>query len=146
MAYLSWKALHLIAVVAWFAALFYLPRLFVYHALAEAEQDAASAKRFVVMEKRLWILGKIAFTVMLVAGLSMLLAYPAGAAFFKQGWLHVKLLLIVLLFVYYMHCYRLLKRFARGENQHSHRFYRYFNELPTLALIVIVFLAVLKPF
>jgi putative membrane protein len=134
------KAFHIISMVAWFAGLFYLPRLFVYHA---DTQDAPGIERFELMERRLFALmsigaaATVAFGVLLVAG---------SPLYLKAGWLHVKLVLVALLIGYHLYCYRLLMDFARRRNTHSARWYRLFNEVPSLFLLAIVLLVVLKPF
>ena len=135
------KALHVISVVTWMAGLFYLPRLFVYHATAE---DEASRERFVVMERKLYrgIMGP-SMVATLVFGVWMLYLNPG---WLSQAWLHAKLTLVVLLIGYHHACGSLLKRFARGENRRGHVFYRWFNEVPVLFLIAIVILVVVKPF
>jgi putative membrane protein len=136
------KAWHLIGMVTWFAGLFYLPRLFVYHAMSE---DRTSIERFKVMERKLFYgittPGGI-FT--LVLGLWMLYDY-AWAAFGDQLWLQVKLVLLAVLVAYHVYCGRLLADFRHDHNRHGHVWYRWFNELPVLLLIAIVLLAVLKP-
>ncbi|WP_375741596.1 protoporphyrinogen oxidase HemJ [Pseudomonas boanensis] len=141
MLYLWLKALHIIAIVCWFAGLFYLPRLFVYHAMSE---DAASRERFIIMERKLYrgIMGP-SMIATLVFGLWMLYL---NTSLFSQGWLHAKLTLVVLLIGYHHACGSLLKRFSRGENRRSHVFYRWFNEVPVLFLIAIVIMVVVKPF
>lgn len=146
MMFLVFKALHLIFMVCWFAALFYLPRLFVYHAMAQAENDLASQKRFEVMERRLYLLGLIGLKLTVIFGVAMLF-FPVGKTYLtQQGWLHAKLVLVAALIVYYVHSGSIVKIFAQGKNQKNHRYYRFYNEAPTIALIVIVFLATLKPF
>lgn len=145
MIYFIWKALHIIGAVCWFAELFYLPRLFVYHAMAQSEGDTASMRRFCVMERKLYIIGHIGMGFTLVFG--GLLLWAGGWAFLKgQGWLHAKLLLVAGLVVYQFVCGRMNRAFAAGQNRRNHVFYRYFNEVPSLALIGIVLLASLKPF
>lgn len=139
--YLWIKAFHIIAVVTWFAALFYLPRLFVYHAQAE---DSISRERFKIMERKLY--RGIMTPSMLIAvalGLCLLWLQPA---WFTQGWLHAKLTLVVTLIVYHFYCGTLLKRFAQDRNTRSHVFYRWFNEAPVLVLLGAVILVVVKPF
>lgn len=143
--YLLWKALHIIFMVCWFAALFYLPRLYVYHAMAQANNETQAGARFIVMERKLYILGHIAMGLTLIFG-GLLLWDGGWAAFGKAGWLHAKLFLVALLVVYYLYCGRLNKAFATGQNRHNHVFYRWFNEAPSILLIVIVLLATLKPF
>ncbi|MCB1722421.1 MAG: protoporphyrinogen oxidase HemJ [Chromatiaceae bacterium] len=137
------KAWHLIGMVTWFAGLFYLPRLFVYHAMSD---DAVSIERFKVMERKLFFgittPGGI-FT--LIFGLWMLYDY-AWTAYSAQLWLHVKLALIVVLVAYHAYCGKLLLDFKYDRNTRSHVWYRWFNELPVLLLVAIVLLAVLKPF
>ena len=142
MLYLWLKALHIVALVSWFAGLFYLPRLFVYHAMSE---DAPSRERFCVMERKLYRgIMTPASIATLVFGIWMLALNPA--LFGSGAWLHAKLTLVVLLIGYHHWCGALLKRFARGENQRSHVFYRWFNEVPVLFLLAIVILVVVKPF
>jgi putative membrane protein len=140
MLYLWIKALHLIFVIAWFAGLFYLPRLFVYHA---DTTDAAGAQRFGVMERRLFKLMTLAATLAVVLGLTLI---ALNSAWLEAGWLRVKLALVAGLVVYHIWCWRLLSRFRDGTNPHGSRWYRYFNEIPTLFLFLIVLLVVLKPF
>ncbi len=137
------KALHLIFMVTWFAGLFYLPRLYVYHAMSE---DAVSLERFKVMERKLFygiMTPSAIFT--LLFGVWMLMDY-AWAAYGSMGWLHIKLLLIVLLVAYHLWCGRLLLDFKHDRNRYSHAWYRWFNEVPVVLLITIVLLASLKPF
>jgi putative membrane protein len=134
------KAFHVVFVVTWFAGLFYLPRLFVYHATAT---DALSLERFVVMERRLFGIMTLGGTLAALFGVSMIVAAPSYLAF---GWLHVKLALVALLIGYHVWCYRLMLVLRTGKNRHSERWYRLFNEVPALLLIAIVVLAVVKPF
>ncbi|MFF7709883.1 protoporphyrinogen oxidase HemJ [Pseudomonas sp. NPDC007930] len=141
MLYLWLKALHIVAVVCWFAGLFYLPRLFVYHAMSE---DAPSRERFKVMERKLYrgIMGPSMIATLLLGGWMLYLT----PGWLSQGWMHAKLALVVLLIGYHHMCGAQLKRFARDENQRSHRFYRWFNEFPVLVLLAVVILVVIKPF
>ncbi|MBS0372688.1 MAG: CopD family protein [Proteobacteria bacterium] len=138
MLYLSIKALHIIFVVSWFAGLFYLPRLFVNHAMVT---DKATIERLTLMENKLYRfmtpLG------ILAVGLGMWLWFGFGLA---GGWLHAKTALVTLLIVYHLYCGRLMRAFAEGRNTRSHVWYRFFNEVPVLVLFVVVFLVVLKPF
>ncbi|WP_260295592.1 CopD family protein [Sedimenticola hydrogenitrophicus] len=136
------KAWHLIFMVTWFAGIFYLPRLFVYHAMTE---DEAGNARFKMMERKLYYFTTPWMLLTLLFGFWMLYDY-AWAAYSKMGWLHVKLLLIGLLVAYHLYCGRLVKQFARDQNSHSHVWYRWFNEVPVAILIAVVLLAVLKPF
>ncbi|MFN3714640.1 MAG: protoporphyrinogen oxidase HemJ [Alcanivoracaceae bacterium] len=139
--YLWIKAFHLIAVVTWFAALFYLPRLFVYHAMAE---DQISRERFKVMERKLYRgIMTPSMIVVLVLGGWLLYLNPG---LMKQGWMHAKLALVLLLVGYHHVCLVYLKRFAADANTRSHVFYRWFNEAPVLALIAVICLAVVRPF
>ena len=135
------KAFHIVAVVCWFAALFYLPRLFVYHAMSE---DQASRERFKVMERKLYrgIMNPSAIaTVLLGAWLvSMNLEYYRSA-----GWLKAKLALVLLLGCYHAACGHFLNALAEDRNTRSHVFYRFFNEIPVFLLIGIVLLAVIRP-
>ena len=141
MLYLWLKALHIIAMVCWFAGLFYLPRLFVYHAMSS---DAVSHERFCVMERKLYrgIMQPSMFAT-LILGAWLLYLNPA---WLNMGWLHVKLTLVAILVGYQHFCGAKLRAFARGENARGHVFYRWFNEVPVLFLLAIVILVVVKPF
>jgi putative membrane protein len=134
------KAFHVVAMVTWFAGLFYLPRLFVYHAEAT---DALSLARFQVMERRLFAIMTIGAVATVVLGVSLIVALPA---YLHMHWLHAKLFLVALLIVYHGYCYQLLREFAAARNVHSSKWYRAFNEVPSLLLVGIVLLAVAKPF
>jgi protoporphyrinogen IX oxidase len=133
------KAFHIVFVVTWFAGLFYLPRLFVYHA---ATEDAIGRERFVVMERRLFVMMTVGGALAITFGASMVAAAPAYLGFL---WLRVKLLLVAALIIYHLWCYTLLRELRDGSNSHSQRWYRMFNEVPGLFLIAIVVLAVVKP-
>ena len=135
------KALHVIAVISWMAGLLYLPRLFVYHAVEPA--GSQTSERFKVMEHRLYrYIMTPAMNVAWVVGL-----WLAWSGFgFRGGWLHAKLLLIVLLTVHHVLQGRWLKAFAQDRRDHSQRFYRFQNEVPTLLMIAIVILVIVKPF
>jgi putative membrane protein len=133
------KALHVVFVVTWFAGLFYLPRLFVYHALTT---DAPGLARFIVMERRLYFIMSLGALVALLFGIAMLVAAPAYLA---MGWLRAKVLLVALLVGYHVWCYRLMLALRAGSDRHSQRWYRLFNEVPGLLLLAIVLLAVVKP-
>lgn len=137
--YLWIKAFHLIAIICWFAALFYLPRLFVYHSMAE---DQISKDRFKVMESKLYK-GIMTPSMAVTIVLGIFLITQVG---FNGGWLHIKLVLVALLVGYHIYCGKLMKKFANDENVHGHVFYRWFNEFPVVLLIAIVILAVIKPF
>lgn len=136
------KAFHIIAVVCWFAALFYLPRLFVYHAMSE---DQASKDRFKIMERKLYrgIMTPSMIAVIILGG--WLLALNPSY-YFSQGWVHAKLTLVLVLIGYHHYCGYLLKQFKSDINSKSHVFYRWFNEAPVLILIAVVILAVVRPF
>ena len=136
------KALHIVFMMSWFAGLFYLPRLFVYHAQCEV---AAGDERFKLMERKLYrfIAPWAALTVVL--GVWMLLDY-AWATYAASGWLHAKLMLVLVLIGYHLYCGKLVADFRAGRNRRSHIFYRWFNELPVLLLLGIVLLAVGRPF
>lgn len=136
------KALHIIAMVAWFSGLFYLPRLFVYHALAN---DTISIERFKIMEKKLYYyITTPAAVLTIIFGLWLISFSPK--AYMQMLWLHVKLGLVVCLIIYHIYLGKLLRDFSLNRNQHSAKFYRILNELPTLFLFAIIILAVVKPF
>ena len=136
------KALHIITMVAWFAGLFYLPRLFVYHATAE---DDISIVRFKIMERRLYY-GITWPAALLTTILGIVLITYNPDYYLKTGWMHIKLTLVIILWSYHLVCGHFLKQFACGLNKHSERYYRVVNEIPTILLISIVLLAVVKPF
>src|SRR5690348_8848252 len=137
--YLWIKALHVVSVVTWFAGLFYLPRLFIYH--AESAERAVRAQ-LKIMQRRLLGMTDIGGTLTLVFGVWTLALVPA---YLHQGWLHAKLALVVLLIVYHGYLVRLTSQFARDHIAHSSRWLRIFNEMPALLLIAIVLLAFFKP-
>jgi putative membrane protein len=134
------KAWHVIFMVTWFAGLFYLPRLFVYHA---STADAAGIDRFRVMEARLFAIMTIGAFLTAVFGAWLLARNPA---LLETGWLRAKLALVLLLVGYHAWCGRLVRVLAAGNGNHSARWYRWFNEIPSLLLIGIVLLAVARPF
>lgn len=137
------KAFHLIFMVTWFAGLFYLPRLFVYHALSS---DVVSIERFKIMERKLYFgIMTPGMVLTLIFGLWMLADY-AWEAYATAGWLHLKLTLIVLLVAYHILCGKWLMDFKYDRNRHSHVYFRWMNEVPVLFLIAIVLLASTKPF
>lgn len=137
------KALHLIFMVTWFAGLFYLPRLFVYHAMSS---DETSLERFKIMERKLYFgIMTPGMVLTWVFGVWMLFAY-AWPLYSHSGWLHAKLTLLVLLTVYHVWCGRWLFAFKHDNNSHSHVYYRWMNEVPVVFLLAIVILAVIKPF
>ena len=133
------KALHIIFMVTWFAGLFYLPRLFVYHAQSS---DRVSLERFKVMERKLFFgIMTPGAVLTVVFGMWLWLGYGLGGR-----WLLAKLALVALLIAYHVYCGLLLLDFKRERNRHGHVFYRWLNEFPVLILIPVVLLAVLKPF
>ena len=134
------KAFHIVFVVAWFAGLFYLPRLFVYHAEAV---DEASHERFVVMERRLLRITDLASLLALGFGVAMLVAAPA---YLSMGWMHAKLALVALLGAVHAGNALLLRSFRQRRNTRSVRWLKLWNELPALLLVAIVVLVVVKPF
>lgn len=136
------KALHVVFMVTWFAALFYLPRIFVYHAMTT---DAATSERFKVMERKLGVMMDIGATLTIVFGMWLLVAYGWGQ-YKHNGWLHVKLTAVVLLVAYHVWCRLLVRVFREDRNRRSHKWYRVFNEVPTLLLFVIVIMVVVRPF
>ena len=139
--YLWIKAFHIIAVITWFAGLFYLPRLFVYHAMAE---DRPSQERFKIMERKLYRGIMLPSMVAVIAlGIWLLALMPT---WMQRGWMHAKLTLVLLLIGYHFVCAHYLRQFAQDRNQHSHRFFRWFNEAPVLVLVGVVVLVVVKPF
>jgi putative membrane protein len=133
------KAFHVIAVVTWFAGLFYLPRLYVYHAQAS---DAIGTQRFEVMERRLFAIMTIGAAAGIFFGGLMLIESPG---YLQMTWLKVKLLFVALVIAYHAYCYKLMRDFAARRNTRSAKWFRAFNEVPSLLLIVIVILAVVKP-
>jgi putative membrane protein len=132
------KSLHLIFVISWFAGLFYLPRLFVNHAMVE---DAATSDRLKLMERKLYRFMTPLGVLALIFGLWLWLGYG-----FAGGWLHAKLALVVVLIAYHLYCGKLVEDFKHDRNHHSHVWYRWFNELPVLILFAVVILVVVKPF
>jgi putative membrane protein len=136
------KAFHIVAVVTWFAALFYLPRLFVYHAMAE---DQVSKDRFKIMERKLYR-GIMTPSMIVVVALGIWMITLNSGYYLSQGWMHAKLTLVAILVVYHFMCGSLLKKFAQDINDKGHVFYRWFNEVPVLFLIAIIILVVVRPF
>ena len=135
------KAFHIIFMVTWFAGLFYLPRLFVYHAMT---QDAATSAQFETMERKLYFgIATPGGVLTIVFGVWLWLDYGIGAG---RGWFVAKLIVVIMLVVYHLWCGRILKNFQTDNNTHSHVFYRWFNEFPVLVLIAVVLLVVFKPF
>ena len=136
------KTLHIIFMTAWFAGLFYLPRLFVYHAMTE---DKVSLDRFVIMERKL-LYGIMTPSAILTVACGFLLTYLYLPVYLEQTWLALKIMLVVTLIFYHIWCINLYKNFSENKNKPSHVWYRWFNELPVIILIIIVFLVIYKPY
>ena len=147
--YLWLKAFHIIGVVAWFAGIFYLPRLFVHHTASQAEGtgdpgDKRSNERFKVMEEKLYrIIMRPAMIMAVVLGIWLVI--ESWEAYATSYWLWAKIIFVVVLLGYHHYLGRLLRAFAEDKNPHSEKFYRWFNEFPVLLLILIVVLVVVKP-
>jgi protoporphyrinogen IX oxidase len=139
------KAFHVVGIVSWFAALLYLPRLYVYHAQIQCGsiEDAAGNARFKVMERKLFRIMSVAAVLALGFGVAMLVAAPD---YLLMRWLQLKLALVLLLIGYHGACFALLQEFAADRNARPERWFRFFNEIPALLLIGIVILVVVKPF
>lgn len=133
------KAFHVIFMVTWFAGLFYLPRLFVYHADCE---DQPGHARFLVMERKLFAIMTVGAVLTAVFGFWLLFAWHWPPT---ESWLQLKLALVAALIAYHIYCARLIKQFERRKNAHSGVFYRWFNEFPAHILVAVVLLAVLRP-
>jgi protoporphyrinogen IX oxidase len=133
------KAFHVVFVVTWFAGLFYLPRLYVYHAAAS---DTVSLTRFIVMERRLFFIMTLGALLAVLFGIAMISASPG---YLQLGWLRAKLLLVFGLVGYHAWCYQLMLHLRAGRPPRPQRWYRLFNEVPALFLVAIVVLAVVKP-
>jgi putative membrane protein len=134
------KALHIVFVASWFAGLFYLPRIFVNLAM---ETDAAAYGRLLLMGRKLYRFMTLIALPALACGLYLWLVVGIGRG---AGWMHAKLAIVVLILIYHHVCGRLLKTFEQGGNTRSHRWYRFFNEIPVLGLLGAVLLVVIKPF
>jgi len=140
---LWFKALHIIFMVTWFAGLFYLPRLFVYHAMSD---DKISIDRFKVMERKLFY-GIMTPGALLTIVFGLCTLFSNGlSAYSGQLWLHVKYILILFLIGYHAYCFLLLQDFKHNRNKHSHIWYRWYNEIPVVIMISIIILAVVRPF
>ncbi len=140
---LWYKALHLIFMVTWFSGLFYLPRLFVYHAMSD---DKISIDRFKIMEKKLFYgIATPGGLLTIIFGFCLLVS-NGMTSYSGQLWLSLKMILIAVLVLYHIYCFSLLQDFKYNRNKHTHIWYRWFNEVPVLILVGIVLLAVIKPF
>ncbi len=133
------KALHVVFVVTWFAGLFYLPRLFVYHV---ATTDEPGLARFIIMERRLFAIMTVGALLTVAFGIAMLILAPP---YLQAGWLRAKLVLVAGLIAYHATCYQLMRSLRAGRRTHSQRWLRLYNEVPVLFLVAIVVLAVVKP-
>ena len=133
------KSFHIIFMVTWFAGLFYLPRLYVYHAMSS---DEPSNERFKIMERKLFY-GIMTPGGIITVALGLWLWFGYG---FSGGWIHAKTTLVAILIAYHVWCGKLMLDFKHDRNTHSHVFYRWFNEFPVLILIAVIILVVLKPF
>ena len=140
---LWYKALHLIFMVTWFSGLFYLPRLFVYHAMSD---DKISIDRFKAMEKKLFYgIATPGGLLTIIFGFFLLVS-NGMTSYSGQLWLSLKMILIAVLVLYHIYCFSLLQDFKYDRNKHTHIWYRWFNEVPVLILVGIILLAVIKPF
>jgi putative membrane protein len=136
------KSLHIIFMVTWFAGLFYLPRLFVYHAMSD---DLPSIERFKIMERKLYYgIMTPGAVLTIIFGMWLWLGYGISGIS-GSWWLHAKLFLVVVLVAYHYYCGRLLADFKLDQNRHGHIYYRWFNEVPVIILIAVVILVVVKP-
>lgn len=131
------KAFHIIFVTSWFAGLFYLPRIFVNLAMVTHDSER---ERLLLMSHKLYRFVTPIAALTLLSGIWLWLGYGITG-----GWMHVKLLLVVILVAYHFYCGRLLARFKQGSNQHGHVWYRWFNEIPVLILLAVVILVTVKP-
>ena len=140
--YLLFKSLHLVAVISWMAGLLYLPRIFVYH--TENNSEIKLTEVFKVMEKKLYFyIMTPAMTLSWLFGL--LLIHSIGFQQLSQTWMLLKLFLVIILTLYHFYLGKLLNQFKTDNNRHSHKFYRYINEIPTILLILIIFVVIFKP-
>ena len=140
--YLLFKSLHLISVISWMAGLLYLPRIFVYH--SENNSEIKTSEIFKIMEKKLYFyIMTPAMTLSWIFGL--LLTHTIGFQQLAQSWLILKIIFVVILTIYHFYLGNVLNQFKLGQNKRSHKFYRYINEIPTILLILIVFVVIFKP-
>jgi putative membrane protein len=134
--------MHIIAMVCWFAALFYLPRLFVYHSMSS---DQISIERFKIMERKLYKgIANPSMIVTIFMGIALFYTNPDY--YISATWFQIKLFLVILLIIYHFKCLNLMRQFQNNKNTHSHVFYRWFNEIPVIMLIGTVILVAVKPF
>jgi putative membrane protein len=135
------KTLHIIFMTAWFAGLFYLPRLFVYHSMAK---DKISIDRFLIMERKL-LYGIMTPSAILAIVFGYFLTASYFPEYLKQGWLILKIILVFVLCCYHLWCYFIYKKFLNEKNKHTHIWFRWFNEFPVIMLVLIVYLVIYKP-
>ena len=140
--YLIYKSLHLIAVISWMAGLLYLPRIFVYH--SENNEINSVSEIFKTMERKLYFF--IMYPAMILSWIFALIMLHQNSSLLSAGWMHMKIFLVVFLTIYHFYLGSCLKQFKNDNNSKSSRFFRITNEIPTILLILIVFLAILKPF
>lgn len=136
------KALHILFVTSWFAGLFYLPRILVNLAM---ETEATSTERLLLMARKLYRFSTMLMVPAVLLGVYLWLGYGIGKGP-GNGWLHAKLLCVILLIGYHHACGSLLKKFEKGQNKRSHVWFRWFNEVPVILLLIVVILVVVKPF
>ena len=140
--YLLFKSLHLISVISWMAGLLYLPRIFVYH--AQNNSESIISEVFKVMEKKLFFY--IMTPAMILSWLfGLLLIHEIGFEQLGQTWMILKLVFVILLTIYHFYLGSILNQFKLNLNEHSHKFFRYINEIPTILLILIIFVVIFKP-
>ena len=140
--YLLFKSLHLIAVISWMAGLLYLPRIFVYH--SQNNTQSIISEVFKVMEKKLFYY--IMTPAMILSWIfGLILIHEIGFDKLQEKWMIIKLIFVVLLTLYHLYLGKILGQFKLDSNKHSHKFYRYINEIPTLLLILIIFVVIFKP-
>ena len=140
--YLTFKVLHLVAIISWMAGLLYLPRIFVYH--SEKVDDLNLSNVFKTMERKLF--NYIMMPAMILSWLfGLFLIYPLGFEVFKELWMQIKIFSVVLLTIYHFYLGTCVMRFSINQNNNSSKFYRIINEIPTILLIIIVFMVVFKP-
>ena len=140
--YLLFKSLHLISVISWMAGLLYLPRIFVYH--AENNDDRKLSNVFKVMEKKLYFY--IMTPAMILSWIfGLLLIHSIGFQQLGHSWMVLKIIFVILLTLYHFYLGKTLNQFKFDQNTHSHKFYRLINEIPTILLILIVFVVIFKP-
>ena len=140
--YLLFKSLHLISVISWMAGLLYLPRIFVYH--AENKDESKISEVFKIMERKLYLY--IMTPAMILSWVfGLLLIHSIGFQQLGQAWMLIKIVLVTFLTIYHFYLGNILNKFKIEQNTHSHKFYRFINEIPTILLILIVFVVIFKP-